>query len=137
MLLQIKFQINREHPLDSQANSLVIAFDIITKVITAPLFGYLADKYGRKIINTYGIIVIAISMFVMPFCAEFYQYCLARVFYAQGAIAISVVPLLGDYIHNDSKGTSSAILVFMSSLGALSSAEINFTILKKTIRSHI
>ena len=118
-------------------NSLVIAFDIITKVVTAPLFGYLADKYGRKIVNTYGITVIAISMFVMPFCNEFYQYCLARVFYAQGAIAISVVPFLGDYIHNDSKGTSSAILVFMSSLGALASAEINFNILKNTIKDHI
>lgn len=76
-------------------------------------------------------------MVVMPFCNEFYQYCLARVFYAQGAIAISVVPLLGDYIHHDSKGTCSAILVFMSSLGALTSAEMSFTILKKTIESKI
>lgn len=58
-------------------------------------------------------------------------------FYAQGAIAISVVPLLGDYIHNDSKGTSSAILVFMSSLGALTSAEVNLNILKNTLKSHI
>jgi hypothetical protein len=60
-----------------------------------------------------------------------------RVFYAQGAIAISVVPLLGDYIHNDSKGTSSAILVFMSSLGAFVSAQINFSLLKSTLQSKI
>lgn len=73
----------------------------------------------------------------MPFCAEFYQYCLARVFYAQGAIAISVVPLLADYIHNDSKGTCSAVLVFMSSLGALTSAEMSFNILKRTVDDKI
>jgi len=41
-----------------------------------------------------------------------------------------VVPLLADYIHNDSKGTCSALLVLMSSLGALFSAELNVTLLK-------
>jgi hypothetical protein len=39
------------------------------------------------------------------------------------------VPLLADYIHNDSKGTCSAILVLMSSFGALGSAELNTAIL--------
>lgn len=55
---------------------------------------------------------------------------LARVLYAHGAIAISVVPLLADYVHNNSKGTCAAILVLMSSLGALFSAELNVTLLK-------
>jgi MFS family permease len=49
--------------------------------------------------------------------------------YATGAIAISVVPLLADYVHRESRGTCAAILVFMSSIGAVSSAFINFTIL--------
>ena len=84
MLLQENFNINRKEQLDSYKNSLVIAFDIVTKVLTAPFFGILADKLGRKTVNTYGILVIAISMVVMPFCTEFYQYCLCRVFYAQG-----------------------------------------------------
>ena len=85
MLLQQKFHIERQHQIESYQNSLVIAFDIVTKVITAPFFGYLADKLGRKMVNTYGIIVIAVSLVVMPFCQEFYQYCLCRVFYAQGS----------------------------------------------------
>ena len=41
-----------------------------------------------------------------------------------------MVPLLADYVHNNSKGTCSAILVLMSSLGALFSAELNVTLLK-------
>ena len=49
-----------------------------------------------------------------------------RVFYAQGAIAIPVIPLLADYVHNDYKVTTSAVLVFMSSLGALASVETSF-----------
>ena len=52
-----------------------------------------------------------------------------RCLYAQGAIAISVVPLLADYVNHYSRGTCAAFLVFMSSCGAVSSAFINFTIL--------
>lgn len=51
--------------------------------------------------------------------------------YNLGAIAISVVPLLADYIHHKSRGTCAAILVLMSSIGAVSSAFLNFTILSK------
>jgi MFS family permease len=58
MPLQQKFNIEKEHLLHNYLNSLVIAFDITTKVITAPLFGYFADRFGRKIINTYAILVI-------------------------------------------------------------------------------
>jgi hypothetical protein len=52
-----------------------------------------------------------------------------------GAIAISVVPLLADYIHNDSKGAISALLVLMSALGALASAELNTVLLSKITSS--
>lgn len=54
-----------------------------------------------------------------------------RCIYATGAIAISVIPLLADYVSHVSRGTCAAILVFMSSLGALGSAFLNFTILSK------
>ena len=46
-----------------------------------------------------------------------------------GAIAISVIPLLADYVNPLSRGTCAAILVFMSSVGAVSSAFLNFTLL--------
>lgn len=49
--------------------------------------------------------------------------------YNLGAIAISVIPLLADYVSPVSRGTCAAILVFMSSLGAVGSAFLNFTLL--------
>ena len=52
-----------------------------------------------------------------------------RCFYAQGAIAIVVIPLLADYIHHKRRGRCAALLIFISSLGAVCSAFINFTIL--------
>jgi len=48
-----------------------------------------------------------------------------------GAIAISVIPLLADYVSHNSRGTSAAFLVFMSSIGALASAFINFSLLNQ------
>ncbi len=67
----------------------------------------------------------------MPYVKEFWQYIVLRCIYAQGAIAISVIPLLADYVNQKSRGTCAAFLVFMSSIGALSSAFLNFTILSK------
>ena len=93
--------------------------------------GYLADRYGRKLVNLYGILTIAIIMGIMPYAQEFWQYILLRCIYAQGAIAISVMPFLADYVNHKSRGTCAAILVFMSSIGALTSAFLNFTILSK------
>ena len=113
----------------------MIGFDILVKILTAPIFGYLSDRRGRKFINLYGIICIGLTMMLMPYSFNFYAYVALRCLYAQGAIAISVVPLLADYVGHESRGTCSAILVFMSSVGAVSSAFINFTILNN-IDSH-
>ena len=70
-------------------------------------------------------------MGIMPYATEFYQYVILRCIYATGAIAISVMPLLADYVNHKSRGTCAAFLVFMSSIGALTSAFLNFTILSK------
>ena len=70
-------------------------------------------------------------MCIMPYVTEFWQYIVLRCIYAQGAIAITVIPLLADYVNQKSRGTCAALLVFMSSIGALSSAFLNFTILSK------
>lgn len=131
MLLQQKFNIDKSESIENFKNSFVIAFDIIVKLISAPFCGYFADRFGRKIVNLYGIIVIAIAMILMPYSGEFYQYVILRCFYATGAISISVIPLLADYVHHESRGTCAAFLVLMSSFGALSSAFLNFTILSK------
>lgn len=129
MLLQQKFSIEKKDTIENFKNVIVIAFDIFVKIMCAPIFGYLADRKGRKFINVYGVICIGVTMMLMPYSFEFYIYVILRCIYASGAIAISVVPLLADYVHPSSRGTCAAILVFMSSVGAVSSAFINFTIL--------
>ena len=135
MLLQQKFSIDKKDQIENYKNAIVIAFDILVKILTAPIFGYLSDRKGRKFINLYGIICIGITMMLMPYSFSFPVYVILRCLYAQGAIAISVVPLLADYVSQENRGTCAAILVFMSSVGAVSSAFINFTILS-SLDSH-
>jgi len=87
-------------------------------------------------INLYGIVCVSVTIGLMPYAPSYWFYVILRCVYAtgicwiySGAIAISVVPLLADYVDHKSRGTCAAFLVLMSSLGALSSAEINFSVL--------
>jgi MFS family permease len=84
MLLFQKFTVKRSDEFHNMKNAGVIGCDIAVKILVAPFFGYFADRLGRKIVNTYGIIIIAASMAIIPFCEEFWQYILARMFYAHG-----------------------------------------------------
>ena len=84
MLLQQKFNIDESESIENFRNVIVIAFDITVKLCTAPIFGYLADRKGRKMVNLYGIIWIGGIMMLMPYAWNFWIYVLLRCFYAQG-----------------------------------------------------
>lgn len=67
MLLQQKFSIEKKDSIENFKNVLVIAFDILVKVLAAPVFGYLADRKGRMFINLYGVLCIGFCMMLMPY----------------------------------------------------------------------
>jgi MFS family permease len=68
MLLFQKFTIKRSDQFHNMKNAGVTACDIAIKILVAPLFGFLTDKIGRKIVNAYGIVIISIAMVIIPFC---------------------------------------------------------------------
>lgn len=84
LLFQSEFQIDRKEQIENFKNALVIIFDIAVKLACAPVFGYLCDRYGRKIINIYGILCVSITMFIMPYSSSFWVYVLLRCIYATG-----------------------------------------------------
>ena len=86
-LFQTKFNIERKEQIENFRNAMVIGFDILVKLVTAPLFGYLADRYGRKKINLYGIICITAMMIAMPYAPNYYLYVVFRCIYATGTSA--------------------------------------------------
>ena len=71
MLLQQKFSIDKKDQIENYKNAIVIGFDILVKILVAPIFGYLSDRKGRKFINLYGIICIGITMALMPYSFNF------------------------------------------------------------------
>lgn len=83
-LFQKSFQIDRKQQIENFKNALVIIFDIIVKLICAPIFGYLADRYGRKNVNIYGIVCISVTMFLMPYSPNYWIYVALRCAYATG-----------------------------------------------------
>lgn len=83
-LFQKSFQIDRKEQIENFKNALVIIFDIVVKLVCAPVFGYLADRYGRKKINFYGIVIISATMFAMPYAPSYWLYVALRCIYATG-----------------------------------------------------
>lgn len=85
MLLKQNFTIEDDQTvIQNFKNSFVIGCDIIVKILVAPFFGYLTDRIGRKSVNLVGVIILTLAVAAMPFCTQFYQYVLVRVFYAHG-----------------------------------------------------
>lgn len=83
-LFQKQYQIARKDQVENFKNVLAIVFDIIVKLACAPVFGHLCDRFGRKAINLYGIVCIALSMCLMPYVGSFELYVLLRCIYATG-----------------------------------------------------
>jgi MFS family permease len=94
LLFQKAFQIDRKDQIENFKNALVIIFDIVVKLVCAPVFGYLADRYGRKTINIYGITCISVTMFAMPYAPSYWFYVALRCVYATGKTQLTQVPLL-------------------------------------------
>lgn len=91
-LLQNKFSIERKQQIENFRNALVIGFDILVKLCTAPLFGHLADRYGRKKINLYGILTITVTMLAMPYAPNYWLYVFLRCIYATGTSPSTQAP---------------------------------------------
>lgn len=104
-------------------NARILLIDIIVKIIFAPIYGLMSDKFGRTRVLLFGYLSMSLSLFFMPFSDNIYpKFCICRIIYAQGCMAITTIPLLADYVDFTTKGRASAINVIMASLGAVISA---------------
>ena len=86
-------------------------------IITVPLWGSLADKYGHKLMIIRAIIGLAIAMALMGFARDVVQLFILRVF--QGAVSGFVAAALGFITVNTPESRSGyAIGILQSSLSA-------------------
>ena len=88
-LFQRSFQIDRKDQIENFKNAFVISLDIIVKLLCAPLFGYFADRFGRRNVNLYGVCIISATLMAMPYAPSFWFYVALRCVYATGKTQIT------------------------------------------------
>lgn len=76
----------------------VISVYLLALVITTPIFGKLADLYGRKLMFTIGVIIFLVGSMLSGFSQTMGQLVLFRLIQGLGAGALTTIPftIIGD-----------------------------------------
>ena len=76
----------------------VISIYLLASVITIPIFGKLADLYGRKVMFTVGVIIFLVGSTLSGFSQTMGQLVLFRLVQGIGAGALTTIPftIIGD-----------------------------------------
>ena len=93
----------------------------IVIVLLVGVWGTLSDKLGRRPIMVAGYLIMTVGIFLYPRATTYADLLLARMVFAAGVAAYSVmiVSLIADYVADDSRGKASGMLGFFNGVGAL------------------
>jgi len=99
--------------------SYILTSQLVLKVLTAIIYGHLNDKFGRRSMLVYGATSMLAGYMLAPtFQNVFPGFIIAKMLSSNGSTALSTLPFIADYIHNDSKGKATALGVALSTVGA-------------------
>ncbi len=101
-------------------SGMVFAGPYFLSIIFVPIWGNLADRYGKKLMMIRAILGLAIAMFLMGFARDVYQLFFLRVF--QGATSGFIAATLGFTISNtplERQGYAIGILQSSQSAGGI------------------
>jgi MFS family permease len=97
------------------------------KLFTAMIFGFIVDQFGRRIVYYYSILSVSIGYLLIPFQSQIFPgYLLVKLFVSQGVIALQMLPLTADYVHDSTKGLAASLNYTLGFVGALVSAFVFF-----------
>lgn len=90
-------------------------------VLMVGFWGTLSDRIGRRPVMAVGYLIMSVGILLYPRAETYEGLLLARVAFAAGVAAYSVmiVTLIADYITDDSRGKASGMLGFFNGVGAL------------------
>ena len=85
------------------------------------IWGNLSDKIGRRPIMAVGYLIMTVGIFLYPRADSYSDLLLARIAFAAGVAAYSVmiVTLIADYVTDESRGVATGMLGFFNGLGAM------------------
>ena len=93
-------------------------------ILMVGVWGTLSDRIGRRPIMALGFLIMAVGVLLYPRAESFAGLLLARLVFACGAAAFSVmlVTLIADYVADDSRGKATGMMGFFNGVGALITA---------------
>ena len=100
--------------------SLVLIIQLIVKIAFSIPYGYLSDRLGRKIIIYYGATSFLIGCLLVPQLTTIFPgLIIAKVFTSNANVAMGTIPLIADYVADESKGRAVALSAMFIGLSAL------------------
>jgi len=100
--------------------SLVLVVQLIVKIIVSVPYGHYADKFGRKTAILYGAVNYLASCLLVPAQVSIFPgLVLTKILFANSTAALHAVPLIADYIADESKGKASGFLALGIGIAAM------------------
>ena len=91
--------------------SLLMMIQLVIKVVIAVPYGHMVDKFGRRNMILYGSVCYLISFVLVPLQTTVFPGLVsAKILLANATTCFHSVPLMADYIANESRGRASAML---------------------------
>ena len=93
----------------------------IVIIVMVGVWGTLSDRVGRRPVMALGYLIMSAGVFLYPEARNYGELLLARLAFAAGAAAYSVmlVTLIADYVSDDSRGKATGLMGFCNGFGAL------------------
>ena len=90
-------------------------------ILMVGIWGTLSDRIGRRPIMAVGFLIMSVGVLLYPRTESYEGLLLARLVFAVGAAAFSVmlVTLIADYVADDSRGKATGMMGFFNGIGAL------------------
>ncbi len=90
-------------------------------IIMVGVWGAMSDKIGRRPVIAMGYVIMTAGIFLYPRAESVNGLLLARLCFAVGVAAYSVmiVALIADYVQDNSRGKAAGFLGFFNGIGAL------------------
>ena len=82
----------------------------LTQAILQIPFGWLSDRYGRKPVIYFGLVVFAIGSFVAAVADDIYIVILGRVLQGSGAISAAVIAMTADLTREEHRTKAMALI---------------------------
>ena len=112
------FNIDQKHA--GTTTSMLLIVQLVVKIAVSIPYGHYSDKIGRKVMIFYGATNFFISCLLVPLqTTVFPGFVLTKLLLSNGATAISTIPLLADYVADETKGKAAGLLAMCISLSAI------------------